>query len=64
MFYMKLLENKEKLRNIAVIVVVILMCGIIFFYQTKIKIVWNSIFIKGFPKGFYPLVHDNFLEVG
>ena len=32
---MKLLENKEKLRNIAVIVVVILMCGIIFFYQTK-----------------------------
>ena len=35
MFYMKLLENKEKLRNITVIVVVILMCGIIFFYQTK-----------------------------
>ena len=32
---MKLLENKEKLKNIAVIIIVILMCGIIFFYQTK-----------------------------
>ena len=32
---MKLLENKEKLKNILVIVIVILMCGIIFFYETK-----------------------------
>ena len=31
----KILKNKEKLKNIAVIVLVILMCGIIFFYQTK-----------------------------
>lgn len=32
---MKLLENKEKLKNIVVILIVILMCGIIFFYETK-----------------------------
>ena len=32
---MKILENKERLKNIAVIVLVILMCGIIFFYETK-----------------------------
>ena len=32
---MKILENKEKLKNIIVIVLVILMCGIIFFYETK-----------------------------
>ena len=32
---MKLLENKEKLKNILVIFIVILMCGIIFFYETK-----------------------------
>lgn len=32
---MKLLENKEKLKNIVVILIVILMCVIIFFYETK-----------------------------
>ena len=32
---MKMLENKERLKNIIVIVLVILMCGIIFFYETK-----------------------------
>ena len=32
---MKILENKERVKNIIVIVLVILMCGIIFFYETK-----------------------------
>lgn len=32
---MKLLENKEKLKNILVIITIILLCGIIFFYETK-----------------------------
>lgn len=32
---MKLLENKEKLKNILVIITIVLMCGIIFFYETK-----------------------------
>lgn len=32
---MKILENKEKLKNILIVLIVILMCGIIFFYETK-----------------------------
>lgn len=32
---MNLLNNKEKVKNILVIFIVILMCGIIFFYETK-----------------------------
>ena len=32
---MELLKNKQKIRNIVVIIIIAIMCGIIFFYQTK-----------------------------
>ena len=32
---MEMLKNKEKLKNLIVVILVILMCGIIFFYETK-----------------------------
>ena len=32
---MELLKNKQKIKNIVVIIIITIMCGIIFFYQTK-----------------------------